>query len=182
MLGINAQTGQPLSGIDHLRQSLRDILTTRIGTRVMRREYGSRLPELIDQPMNPRLAMELYAATAEALGQWEPRFRLTRVRLTQAEVGRVVLELEGIYLPDGQAMVLSDLALSEIAAPASQMPIPGLPIEDIVRGQFVLPAPDLLTDIARLATHDVISDDTLNAQAIALNEKIKQIARALGAT
>ena len=27
MLGINAQTGQP-SGIDHLRQSIRDILTT----------------------------------------------------------------------------------------------------------------------------------------------------------
>ncbi|NBO96416.1 MAG: phage baseplate protein, partial [Betaproteobacteria bacterium] len=41
MLGINAQTGQPLAGIDHLRQSIRDILTTRIGTRVMRRDYGS---------------------------------------------------------------------------------------------------------------------------------------------
>lgn len=66
MLGINAQTGQPLSGIDHLRQSIRDILTTRIGTRVMRRDYGSRLPALVDNPMTPKLAMELYSATAEA--------------------------------------------------------------------------------------------------------------------
>ena len=69
MLGINAQTGQPLAGIDHLRQSIRDILTTRIGTRVMRRDYGSRLPALVDNPMTPRLAMDLYSATAEALAR-----------------------------------------------------------------------------------------------------------------
>ena len=50
MNGINAHTGQALSGIDHLRQSIRDILTTRIGTRVMRRDYGSRLPTLVDTP------------------------------------------------------------------------------------------------------------------------------------
>lgn len=107
MLGINAQTGQPLSGIDHLRQSIRDILTTRIGTRVMRRDYGSRLPALVDNPMTPRLAMDLYSATAEALARWEPRFKLTRVRIARAEVGQIVLDLEGIYLPDGQATVLT---------------------------------------------------------------------------
>lgn len=107
MLGINAQTGQPLAGIDHLRQSIRDILTTRIGTRVMRRDYGSRLPALVDNPMTPRLAMDLYSATAEALARWEPRFKLTRVRIAKAEVGQVVLDLEGIYLPDGQTTVLT---------------------------------------------------------------------------
>ena len=42
MNGINATTGAALSGMDHLRQSIRDILTTRVGTRVMRRAYGSR--------------------------------------------------------------------------------------------------------------------------------------------
>lgn len=109
MNGINAQTGQPLVGIDHLRQSIRDILTTRIGTRVMRRDYGSRLPALVDNPMTPRLAMDLYSATAEALARWEPRFKLTRVRIARAAVGQVVLDLEGIYLPDGQATVLTAL-------------------------------------------------------------------------
>lgn len=111
MHGLNAQTGAPLSGIDHLRQSIRDILTTRIGTRVMRRDYGSRLPDLIDNPMTPRLAMELYAATADALARWEPRLKLTRVRIASAEAGRVVLDLEGLYLPDGRATVLAGLEL-----------------------------------------------------------------------
>lgn len=109
MLGLNAQTGQPLAGIDHLRQSIRDILTTRIGTRVMRRDYGSRLPALIDRPMTPRLAMDLYSSTAEALARWEPRFKLTRVRIASATVGQVVLDLEGIYLPDGKATLLTGL-------------------------------------------------------------------------
>uniref|UniRef100_UPI0026076D20 ATPase domain-containing protein n=1 Tax=uncultured Sphingobium sp. TaxID=316087 RepID=UPI0026076D20 len=32
---------------------VRDILTTPIGSRLMRRDYGSLIPELIDQPANP---------------------------------------------------------------------------------------------------------------------------------
>jgi len=111
MHGINAHTGQPLAGIDHLRQSIRDILSTRIGTRVLRRDYGSELPALVDRPMTPRLAVDLYAATAQALAQWEPRFKLTRVRIEAATAGRLVLDLEGIYLPDGQATVLTGLEL-----------------------------------------------------------------------
>ena len=51
--------------------------------------------------------MDLYSATAEALARWEPRFKLTRVRIASATVGQVVLDLEGIYLPDGQATVLT---------------------------------------------------------------------------
>lgn len=112
MQGLNATTGQPLSGLDHLRQSLRDILTTRIGTRVMRRDYGSRLPELIDNPMTPRLAMELFVATAEALDTWEPRFSLSRVRIAETRPGHVVVDLEGVYLPDDTDLVVDGLALS----------------------------------------------------------------------
>lgn len=50
MFGTNAQTGQALSSLSHLHQSIRDILTTRRGTRVMHAAtlYGSRLPELVD--------------------------------------------------------------------------------------------------------------------------------------
>lgn len=112
MIGLNATNGQALSGLDHLRQSIRDILTTRIGTRVMRRDYGSRLPDLVDSPVTPRLAMELYSATAQALARWEPRFKLTRVRIAKAEAGQVVLDLEGIYLPDGAATVLAGVEVS----------------------------------------------------------------------
>lgn len=111
MRGMNADTGRPLGGLDHLRQSIRDILTTRIGTRVMRRDYGSRLPELIDNPMNGGLAVDLYAATASALRRWEPRFRLYRVEIQASEPGRVVLYLEGRYLPDGQDVTLEGVVV-----------------------------------------------------------------------
>jgi uncharacterized protein len=113
MLGMNAQAGQPLSGIDHLRQSLRDILTTRIGTRVMRRDYGSQLPELVDRPMNPRLAMDLYAATAEAIQRWEPRLKLTRVQIVNAARGQICLDLIGVYLPDEQTLTVSGVEVSQ---------------------------------------------------------------------
>ena len=115
MNGFNAHTGQPLAGLDHLRQSIADILSTPLNTRVMRRDYGSRIPELIDQPITPRLAVELYAATAEALRRWEPRFKLTRVRLTDARAGWVEITLEGeVRLQgfEGQTVTLSGLSIS----------------------------------------------------------------------
>ena len=112
MFGTNAQTGQALSSLSHLHQSIRDILTTRHGTRIMRRDYGSRLPELVDNPITPRLATELYAATAEALQKWEPRLRLTRVRIVEAVAGRVMLDLEGVYLPDGNDITISGVEVS----------------------------------------------------------------------
>lgn len=98
--------GTHLAGIDHLRQSIRDILTTRKGTRVMLRDYGSRLPELVDRPSNAHLAMDIYAATAEALAQWEPRFELTAVRLADFSEGKITINLEGLYLPEGRPITL----------------------------------------------------------------------------
>lgn len=80
MRGTDARTGKPLSGLAHLRQSIRDILTTPLGSRVMRRNYGSRLFDLVDNPLNEQTLVEIFAATAEALIQWEPRIRVTRVQ------------------------------------------------------------------------------------------------------
>ena len=51
-IGMNRETGKSIDGVDHLRQSVTDILTTRIGQRVMLRKYGSNLPELVDLPTN----------------------------------------------------------------------------------------------------------------------------------
>lgn len=100
MNGINKVTGERLSGIVHLRQSIADILSTRIGTRVLNREYGSRLPSHIYAPVNSETSLEFYAATAGALNRWEFRFRLTSVRIASAVEGVVVLDLAGEYLPE----------------------------------------------------------------------------------
>lgn len=111
MNGINATTGKRLSGLQHLRQSISDILRTPIGSRVMRRRYGSRLFQLIDAPMNRSTLLDLYAATGEALDEWEPRFRLESVQAVAAAPGRIELDLTGEYLPNGQTITLDGIVV-----------------------------------------------------------------------
>ena len=95
---MNRTTGAAITGIEHLRQSVADILTTAIGTRVMRREYGSLVPELVDHPDNPATQVRLFAAIASALMRWEPRLRLTQLHFTRTEPGKAVITLDGLYL------------------------------------------------------------------------------------
>ena len=51
-MGMNVLNGRSLTGLDHLKQSIADILNTPIGSRVMRRDYGSKLFSLIDAPLH----------------------------------------------------------------------------------------------------------------------------------
>lgn len=104
--GMSGSTGKGLDGLDHLWQSIRDILTTPIGTRVMRRDYGSELFGLIDRPTEPGLLIEVYAAVADALAKWEPRFKLTYVKATLAEAGRLEVDVRGVYLIEGREITL----------------------------------------------------------------------------
>lgn len=96
MRGMDAATGRTIAGESHLRQSIADILTTPLGSRVMRRDYGSLLPELIDQPFNGATRVQLFGATAMALMRWEPRLRLTRVGIeVGGSPGEFVVQIEG---------------------------------------------------------------------------------------
>lgn len=116
MAGMHHTTGRALDGMDHLRQSITDILTTPVGSRLQRRTYGSLLPELIDHPDNPTTRVRMYTAVATALMRWEPRVRLTRVQLTSGPAaGQATLDLAGEYLPTRQPMGLQ-LALQMRAA------------------------------------------------------------------
>lgn len=112
MNGIDAITGKRVSGLAHLRQSIRDILTTPIGSRVMRRDYGSRLYELVDAPVNRETLLDLYGATAEALAIWEPRIEVEQVTAESAEPGRVVLSLSGVYIPTGEVVTIDGIEVS----------------------------------------------------------------------
>ena len=102
MKGMDAKTGKELEGIEHLKQSIVDVLTTPIGSRIMRRDYGSRLLELVDRPINRDFTLEIYAAVAEALQKWETRFKLEKVKITEVKEGKVTISLDGIYLPNGK--------------------------------------------------------------------------------
>lgn len=78
----------------------------------MRREYGSRLFELIDAPMNRTTLADLYAAIVEAITLWEPRFKVTRVVAASASPGRVELDVTGEYLPNGQVVTLNGIEVT----------------------------------------------------------------------
>ncbi len=48
--GMNAAGTGTLTDEDHVWQSVNDILLTPVGSRLMRRNYGSLCPDLIDSP------------------------------------------------------------------------------------------------------------------------------------
>lgn len=110
LAGVDNTTGKRISGVAHLRQSVRDILTTPIGTRVMREEYGSDIPSLIDQPDNQATTVRVYAAAATALMRWESkRLRLRQLKASRARQGQLILEVVGQYLLDGQEVTLGPI-------------------------------------------------------------------------
>lgn len=100
--GMNARTGLAMSEDEHIAQSIGDILTTAIGSRVTRRPYGSIVPELIDQPGNAATTLRLMAGCVSAINRWEPRVRINRITLSTAMDGTSVADIQGIRT-DGAA-------------------------------------------------------------------------------
>lgn len=94
-LGMNQLTGERLTDGDHIRQSVRDILLTPVGSRLARRDYGSLIPDLIDRPQNDATRLQVMAAIYGALCRWEPRIRLNAVQLTRGAGGALTVELTG---------------------------------------------------------------------------------------
>lgn len=102
MIGLDRRTGLPISGIEHLRQSVEDILSTPLGSRRMRPAYGSKLRRFVDLPVNDGWKSAVQAEVARALSRWEPRLKLERVRVLSVVGGKITLQLTGQYLGDSQ--------------------------------------------------------------------------------
>lgn len=102
MLGTNKNTGKPLSGIDHLRQSIDVILTTPVGSRLMNREFGSRIFQYVDRPSSQTTVIDIIAAAAEALDRWEPRIEVRRIVLDNISPGRLAFRIVGQYRNTGE--------------------------------------------------------------------------------
>lgn len=110
MTGMSRASGVALGGDGHLLQSIADILTTPIGTRVMRRDYGSLLFELIDQPDNARTRLRLFAAIAVALGKWEPRLAISRIAVAMLAPGQLEVTLEATRTDSPSGRTANSLA------------------------------------------------------------------------
>lgn len=107
MIGMDRRTGQPVAGMGHLRQSIEDILTTTVGSRRMRPEYGCQLRRYVDLPVNEGWKSAVQAEVARALGRWEPRLQLERVRVLAVIDGKIDLQLTGTYLGDSAVLEVS---------------------------------------------------------------------------
>ena len=94
-IGMSRNDGQAIADTNHLRQSVRDILLTPQGSRLARREYGSLLSALIDQPQNPALRLQVMSAVYVALSRWEPRLTLDSITISSNFDGSMVVQLTG---------------------------------------------------------------------------------------
>lgn len=101
MIGMDRHTGLPISGIERLRQAIGDILSTPLGSRRHRMEYGSKLRRFVDLPVNEGWKSAVQAEVARALGRWEPSLKLDQVRVISVIGGRINLQIVGKYLGDG---------------------------------------------------------------------------------
>jgi phage baseplate assembly protein W len=97
MIGMDRHTGLPISGIEHLRQSIADILGTPLGSRVMLPEYGSKVRRFVDLPVNAGWKSAVQAEAARALGRWETRLTLESILVVAVLDGQVRFRLRGTF-------------------------------------------------------------------------------------
>ena len=64
-----------------IENSIKDILLTPLGSRVMLPEYGSRIYELIDRKVGDEFRADLACFVIEAVEKWEKRVKIDEVRL-----------------------------------------------------------------------------------------------------
>lgn len=109
--GMNRQTGRELGDVAHIRQSVMDILTTPVGSRVMRRDYGSYLFQLVDQPINDATRLLIMAAAVQALLLWEPRITPLKIDIDQTASG-VTVALDAIRADTGESVQINQVQVS----------------------------------------------------------------------
>ncbi len=68
------------SGDAEIQQSIHIILSTAIGERVMRPDFGCRIHELVFAPNNNATQSAAKRYIREALGRWEPRIQVKDIR------------------------------------------------------------------------------------------------------
>jgi phage baseplate assembly protein W len=73
------------AGAEKVRQSVRLILATRRGERVMRPDFGAGLEDFLFEPITTTTAALLQHRVETALVQWEPRIDVTEVQVQVAD-------------------------------------------------------------------------------------------------
>lgn len=98
-VAINFHGGLQLSKhILNIEECIHLILSTRLGERLYRPDFGSRLSELVFSPINTETLLQVKLYVEEALNQWEPRITLHEI-ITEPDPteGKVIIHIR--YFP-----------------------------------------------------------------------------------
>ncbi|KAB2860725.1 MAG: GPW/gp25 family protein, partial [Anaerolineae bacterium] len=85
-------------GDSEIQQAIQIILSTSPGERVMRPDFGCRIQELVFAPNNLETCALAERYVREALGRWEPRVTLTKVKAEPHYENNGVLMIEVSYI------------------------------------------------------------------------------------
>ncbi|WP_122423315.1 GPW/gp25 family protein [Pseudomonas viridiflava] len=107
MIGMDRVTGLPISGVAHIHQSIGDILSTPLGSRRSRPEYGSGLRRFVDLPVNEGWKGAVQAEAARAIRLWEPRVDLEGVQVIAVVGGKITFRVRYRYLGESEIVELS---------------------------------------------------------------------------
>ena len=110
MAGIDRQTGRLIDGWPHVVQSIMVIFTTGFGERMLRRWFGSSVPQLLGNSLTEATVVSFFAAIVTSLEvrerdtglPREPRFKITKITPLKVDrSGNLRIEISGIYMPRG---------------------------------------------------------------------------------
>lgn len=115
MAGIDRRTGRPVETLASAFQAVEVIFSTRIGERIMRREFGAGLAELLGRLATPALFVAFQTLIATAIDLWEPRFAVRRITVDGSpdalRLGHAQFDIEVDYRPRGH---LGDLRVERV--------------------------------------------------------------------
>jgi phage baseplate assembly protein W len=95
-LGSSGGIGES-SGPDKIEQSIRVILNTQAGERVMRPTFGANLKSLVFAPNNAATAGLARQYVSDALRQWEPRIEVTQITVENQQLqGALIITIRYI--------------------------------------------------------------------------------------
>jgi len=93
-------TGQTIYGWQAVHQSVRELILTSFGDRVMREHYGSIIPAFLGRNVTADVLERMATVLGAATDVFEPRFAITNITFTQvAATGRIGMRVMGEYRP-----------------------------------------------------------------------------------
>ena len=108
---MDENTGALIGGEEHLRQSIRRIIMTPIGTHPLQRDFGSLVPYLVDKPMTEETALQMNTAIIEALYRWEERIESVESQLDTENITRGELRFNLRVVYQGEEVTLDGLTV-----------------------------------------------------------------------